>query len=193
MPPSAHLSTLSKSLQRTHPSTSSGQALAQGPTSAHWNPVGPRTTHRHGRPETHGAGRYPVVQSLPPRVQPGSLVRSQRQSLSAVRAGADLRRRWRQPHVRHRRNPGAALGPTHQQARSLPRPPGFEPQAFRQHQWSALDRCDPGCHAAMDDALLGVAHPRIKSGAGCSRKAVPTWALRPSVLRLRSGVVGLGN
>ena len=65
--------------------------MAQGPTSAYRNPVSLRTTHRHGRSETHGAGRYPVVQSLPPSVQPGSLVRSQRQSLSAVRAGADPR------------------------------------------------------------------------------------------------------
>ena len=65
--------------------------MAQGPTSAYRNPVSLRTTHRHGRSETHGAGRYPVVQSLPPSVQPGSLARSQRQSLSAVRAGADPR------------------------------------------------------------------------------------------------------
>ena len=42
-------------------------------------------------------------------------------------------------------------------------------KAFRQYQWAALGRADSGCHAAMDDALLGLAHPRIKSGAGFER------------------------
>ena len=49
------------------------------------------------------------------------------------------------------------------------RPLGFQPQAFREHQWAALDRSDPGGHAALDDALLGLAYPRIKSGAGSDR------------------------
>ena len=35
------------------------------PNACSSEPCCPRTTHRHGRPATHGAGRYPVVQSLP--------------------------------------------------------------------------------------------------------------------------------
>ena len=56
------------------------------------------------------------------------------------------------------------LGSTHQQARSPSRPLGFQPQAFREHQWAALDRSDPGGHAALDDALLGLAYPE-RTGA----------------------------
>ena len=69
---------LSKSVQRTHPSTKpvlslskgSGQALAQGPTPAYRNPVSLRTTHRDSRSATHGTPRHPIVQSLPSSVQP---------------------------------------------------------------------------------------------------------------------------
>ena len=50
-------------------------------------------------PETHRTGRHAGVQFLPLGVQPCPLVRSHRQSLSAIHAGADLRRCWRQPHV----------------------------------------------------------------------------------------------
>ena len=80
---------LSKSVQRTHPSTKpvlslskgSGQALAQGPTPAYRNPVSLRTTHRDSRSATHGTPRHPIVQSLPSSVQPCPMVRSQRQLL----------------------------------------------------------------------------------------------------------------
>ena len=65
-------------------------------------------------------------------------------------------------------------GPTHQQARALSRPAGFQPQARRQHQRAALDRADPGCHATLEQPLLGLAHPRIKSGAGFERAGANT-------------------
>ena len=67
---------------------------------------------------------------------------------AAAASPSQLTKRW-----------NATLGQTHQQAWSLPRPAGFQPQAFRQNQRTTLDRADPGRHAAMDDALPGLTCP----------------------------------
>ena len=91
MPPSAHPSTLLAPFQSLFSALTwrKVQRLIIGTLLA----CGRRTVTAALRHTGHED--TPVVQSLPSGVQPGPMVRSQRQPLSAVPAGANIWRRWR--------------------------------------------------------------------------------------------------
>ena len=95
---------------------------------------------------------------------------------------------------------GATLGPTYQQARSLPRPAGFQPQAHRQHQclrWIVLTLViTPPSIAVAGPPILSVPAPtpqvseRLCSGhARCRvvRRWLPQVAITVLDQSYRSG------
>jgi len=88
------------------------------------------------------------------------------ESTPAVAVGADLCRRGRRPHLRHRRDVGAAQGPPQHQTGAFPRAAGLEAAALDSHQRGAMARGDVG-HPPLDAAVVGgarVACPRRPPG-----------------------------
>ena len=71
-----------------------------------------------------------------------------------------LRPQGRRPELRHRRDPGAALGPQDPHPRPLPRPARLQQGALGLRQRHPMDRPGPGRHRPLGRKALGPADPQ---------------------------------